>query len=55
MPEHLQIALPVLKQKLADIGIQSFQMPDQEADDVIASLAMTMRQHQQQVHHSLNR
>ncbi len=49
MPEHLQIALPVLKQKLSDTGIQSFQMPDQEADDVIATLAMTMRQHQQQV------
>jgi protein Xni len=48
MPEHLQTALPALKQKLLDMGIQSWQLPDQEADDVIASLAMTMRKHQQQ-------
>ncbi|WP_337878545.1 flap endonuclease Xni [Rheinheimera sp.] len=48
MPEHLQLALPALQQRLQDNGFSSVQLPEQEADDLIASLAMQMRQHQQQ-------
>lgn len=49
MPEHLHWGLAAIAQRLQDIGLATLQVAEQEADDVIASLAIQMRQHQQQV------
>lgn len=49
MPELLQSALTELCQRIEAMGIQHVKMPGFEADDIIASLASKMRQHQQQV------
>ncbi|MCH8536157.1 MAG: flap endonuclease Xni [Alkalimonas sp.] len=49
MPELLQSAMAELCQRIEGMGIQHFNLPGFEADDIIASLATTMRQHQQQV------
>jgi protein Xni len=49
MPELLQSSLAELCQRIEAMGIHHFKMPGFEADDIIASLASKMRQHQQQV------
>lgn len=47
MPELLKLALPEIFQRIQTAGIQHFQRAGYEADDIIASLASTMRQHEQ--------
>ena len=49
MPAILAEALPLLKQQAADSGFNSVQQDDYEADDVIASIAVKMARHGQQV------
>ena len=49
MPAILAEALPLLKQQAADNGFNSVQQDDYEADDVIASIAVKMARHGQQV------
>ena len=49
MPAILAEALPQLKQQAADSGFNSVQQDDYEADDVIASIAVKMARHGQQV------
>lgn len=49
MPEILASALPALQQAAEQSGFHCWQQPEYEADDVIATLASKMIQHQQQV------
>lgn len=49
MPALLQQALPGLLRHIESSGISSYQQDGFEADDIIASLASKMRQHQQEV------
>ena len=49
MPTILADALPLLKQQALSVGINSVQQDDYEADDVIASVALKLAQHGQQI------
>lgn len=49
MPNMLADALPALQQAAKQLGFHSLRQPDYEADDIIASIASRMAQHQQQV------
>ncbi|MDX1538228.1 flap endonuclease Xni [Arsukibacterium sp.] len=49
MPEILAEALPLLEQSAAQHGFRCFTDPKLEADDIIASIASKLNQHQQQV------
>ncbi|SEA94319.1 flap endonuclease Xni [Alkalimonas amylolytica] len=49
MPAILQQALPELQQHILQLGIAIYKQEGYEADDIIASLALKMRQHQQAV------
>lgn len=49
MPAILADALPLLKQHAKSVGFTSIQQDDYEADDVIASVALKLAQHGQQV------
>ncbi|MEE2024621.1 MULTISPECIES: flap endonuclease Xni [Alkalimonas] len=49
MPALLMQALPELQQRIQQLGIAIYQQDGFEADDIIASLAQKMRQHQQEV------
>lgn len=49
MPDILASALPQLEDAVKQHGLSCWQQPEYEADDVIATLATKMIQHQQQV------
>lgn len=49
MPAILASALPQLQQSANDIGLQTLQQDNYEADDVIASIASKLAQHGQKV------
>ena len=49
MPAILADALPLLKQQAQQLGFNSVQHNEFEADDVIASIAVKLAQHEQQV------
>jgi len=49
MPQLLADALPLMRAETEQRGIRCFLQPEYEADDVIASIASKLRQHQQDV------